>query len=226
MDYEDKKTEQKKNLFKEGQESPRKTLIVLFAMLFMFYNACEGLMFQFGPSYYRNMGLRLSATKACRMISVMATAYTIGRGLNVLIAIKVRSKHMLQYHFGILIVGFAALFFSERSVHILTMANIILGFGFSAVFPAVLSYFKQYMDITNKLGTILIFSSESMATFTPYILGTFIEMYSIIFIIVEVFYFVLGLIIFLIIVHLINKTKNKSISKLKLLDNNSIINYV
>lgn len=222
MDFEDKKTEQKKSLFKEGAQSPRKTLILLFSMLFMFYNACEGLVFQFGPSYYRNMALRLSASKACGIMSVMATAYTVGRGLNVLIAIKVRPKHMLEYHFGILIVGFSALFFAEHSVHVLTMANVILGFGFSAVFPAILAYFKQYIDISNKLGTILMFSSETMVSVTPYILGTFIERYSIIFIFIEIFYFALGVVIFILIIHLIKKTKCKSISKLKLLDNNLI----
>ncbi|CAG2163524.1 unnamed protein product, partial [Oppiella nova] len=153
IDYKNKKSEQKKNLFKTSDESPRKTLILMFAILLMFYNACEGLHFQFGPSYYQNMELRLTANRAAGIISVLAIAYTIGRGVNVFVAIKIRAKAMIEYHFLIVIIGFILLFFSQNSLVVLRIANLVLGFGFSALFPAMFAFIKQYIDITNQIGT-------------------------------------------------------------------------
>ncbi|XP_054166886.1 uncharacterized protein LOC128964326 [Oppia nitens] len=222
IDYECKKSEHKKNLFKSSDESPRKTLILLFAVFFMFYNACEGLAFQFGPSYYQNMELRLTSSKAAGIMSVMATAYTIGRGINVLISIKIRAKHMIEYHFLIIITGFCILFFSNHSLLMVQMANIVLGFGFSALFPSMFAYIKQYIEISNSIGTVLMFSSEIVVSFTPYILATFIERYAIIFIIIESLYLMISIVIFLVIIYLIRRTTRKSVSKLLLVNNSDM----
>ena len=81
------------------------------------------------------------------------------------------------------------------------------GFGFSAMWPAILAFGDQYIKMTNKIGTIFYLSSGVTNIATSFILGPYIETNPIIFILLEVFYFIASLSLFIISLYYVKRSK-------------------
>jgi len=194
----------------DRKESPRKLIIALIALCLSTYNASEGAFLQFESAYYQYSAIHLTASKATEIISAKATAYTIGRGISIFIAIKIKPQYMMAYHLSISIIGVVILIFAQNSITWIWIASATVGFGFSAMFPAIYSFLRQYIQMTDRIGTILTFSSGSLNLFSPFILGTFIEKHSIAFVIVEMTYLLISSFLFCIILYIIRKTSKSS----------------
>lgn len=190
----------------DRKESPRKLMIALFALCIATYNTSEATFLQFDSTYYQNSPLGLTASKAAEFISSKATSYTIGRGISVFIAIKVKPQYMIAYHLMISIMGIIVLIFAQNSTTFLWIANVMIGFGFSAMFPAIFAFIRQYIEMTDRIGTILTFSGGFFNLFSPFILGAFIEKFSVIFIIFELTYLLICSLLFCVILYVINNS--------------------
>ncbi len=199
-----------KKLF-DRKHSPRVLIITLVSIFLAFYFVSELVYLQFSATYFQYIPLKLTASKSAEIVSAMALTYTIGRGISVFIAIKIRPQHMIAYHFLILIISIVILFSAQNSITILWFGSLTLSFGFSSIFPSIFSFISQYLIITDRIGTTLIFSSSVLNLFTPFILGTYIEKYSVIFVVSMLLNLTISIAIFVIILYIIRKTeKNNS----------------
>jgi sugar phosphate permease len=93
-------------------------------------------------------------------MSAMALSYTISRGISTFIAIKIRPQHMIAYHLLILVIAVTILFFGQNSLTFLWFAVLIIGFGFGPLFAAIFAFIEQYIEMTDRIGTIFLFSSS------------------------------------------------------------------
>jgi len=152
-------TKTSKKLFDE-KGSPRKLFIILLSVLLSTYSTTEATFFQFGPTFYQYIPLKLSASKSAEIMSAMALSYTISRGISTFIAIKIRPQHMIAYHLLILVIAVTILFFGQNSLTFLWFAVLIIGFGFGPLFAAILAFIGQYIEMTDRIGTIFLFSSS------------------------------------------------------------------
>lgn len=181
----------------------RRLNIVLIATFLATYTTLELAHFGYSATYYQFIALRLSASESAEIFSVMASSFTIGRCISAFIAIKLKPKIMISYHFFLITVALVVLYFGQTSDRLIWIGNVILGFGFSAVFPAIFAFAEQYIKVNDKISTILIFSSASLALFTPFILGPLLENNSFILLEFEIVFFSASVLLFVVILFVI-----------------------
>ena len=181
----------------------RRLNIVLIATFLATYTTLELAHFGYSATYYQFIALRLSASESAEIFSVMASSFTIGRCISAFIAIKMKPKIMISYHFFLITVALVVLYIGQTSDRLIWIGNIILGFGFSAVFPAIFAFAEQNIKINDKISTILIFSSASLALFTPFILGPLLENNSFILLEFEIVFFSASVLMFAVILFVI-----------------------
>ncbi len=113
--------------------SPNKLIIGLGAICISTYTAVELSCFQFIPAFAQYHKLKLSASKSTLLLSAMAIAYTVFRGLSIFIAIKVKPQYMLCCHYCIIFISCVILLLSENSLLMLWIGDIMIGVGLSAM---------------------------------------------------------------------------------------------
>jgi MFS family permease len=206
IDQNSNQTKTSTKLFDE-KESPRKLFIILLSVLLSTYFTTEATFVQFGPTFYQYIPLKLSASKSAEIMSAKALSLTISRGINTFIAIKIRPQHMIAYHLLILLIANIILFFGQNSLTFLWIGTLIIGFGFGPLFAASFSFIGHYIEITDRIGTIFLFSSSIVYLFLPFILGTFIEKHSIVFLLSIAINVIISIFVFALILYIIRKTK-------------------
>ncbi|CAG2172181.1 unnamed protein product, partial [Oppiella nova] len=177
----------------------RRLNAVLIAIFLANYTALELAHFGYSSTYYQFIGLRLSASESAEIFSIMASSFTIGRCVSAFIAIRLKPKVMISYHFIVIGVALTVLYFGQTSERLIWFGNVIIGFGFSAVFPAIFAFAEQYIKVNDKISTVLVFSSASLALFTPFILGPFLENNAFILIEYEIVFFTASVLLFVVI---------------------------
>jgi MFS family permease len=192
--------------------SPRKLFIILISILLSTFNAAEVTFYNFGPTFYQYIPIKLSASKSAEMMSAMALSFTISRGINFFIAIKIRPQHMIAYHLLIILIANIILVFGQNSLTLLWIGTIIIGYGLGPLYAAIFAVIGHYIEMTDRIGTIFLFSSASIYLFLPFILGTFIEKYSIVFILSIAINVIISTFVFALILYIIRKTKKSSIN--------------
>ncbi len=130
---------------------------------------------------------------------------------------------MIGYHFVILITSIIILFFGQNSITLIWIGSLTLSFGFSPVNPAIFSFISRYLIITDRIGTILVFSSTSITIFAPLVLGPYIEKFSPIYIITIVTNISISILLFIIILYIIRKTNKNFLNFMN--NNNNNYNY-
>ncbi len=191
----------------DRKSSPKVLSIILVSIFMAFYCVSESIYLVFGATYYQYIPLKFTASKSAEIVSAMATSYTIGRGISVFIAIKIRPQLMISYHFLIIITSIIILFFGQNSITLLWVGSLSLSFGYSSVYPSIFSFINQYLVITDRIGTIFVFSTTSLTMFAPYVLGTYIEKFSDVYIISMITTLSISILVFIIILYIILKTK-------------------
>lgn len=123
----------------------RKLLIALLALLLALYAELEFAYIQISPTYSQYIPLRVSASKAAEIASVLSVAYTVGRGLSFFVAFKIRPAIMITYHFMIMLIGFLILvIFARNSLTMLWIANIVLGMHLKSILYFFTKNFEFY----------------------------------------------------------------------------------
>jgi MFS family permease len=209
IDQNSNPTKTSTKLFDE-RESPRKLFIILLCVLLSTLRATEVTCFQFGPTFYQYIPIKLSASKSAEMMSAMALSFTISRGISTFIAIKIKPQNMIAYHLLILLIAETILFFGQSSLTLLWIGTLITGFGLGPLFAAIFAFIGNYIEMTDRIGTIFLVSSFSIYLFLPFILGTFIEKHSIVFILCSGINLIISIFVFALIVYTIRKTKKSN----------------
>lgn len=193
-----------KKLF-DRPETPTKIIRVLYAFWYTLYVIFETVFFKFAVTYFQYCPQRLTAQKAAEVFSISSAVYTAFRGVNILIGLKVKRFYILSYHYGFLIIGMALQIVGQYNYIVLWTSSIVLCFGFSAMFAGIFAFTGQYLTLTDRLSTFFTLIRGLFTLFTPLVIGYFIEDYSMIFIIINLFYLISSLIIFISIVFLIKR---------------------
>lgn len=175
---------------------PRKRSIVLFSVWLSTYCVSESTILGFGATYFQFCPLQLSAGQAAGLVSVVATAFTVGRGISVVMALQFTPQLMIGYHFVLLFFSVLLMFAGQHNLTVLVVAVVLAGLGLSAMCPAMFAFLEQYIDITNPIGATAILFSDAINLFNPYILGAFVENDSFVIIVFELFYISLCCLLF------------------------------
>ena len=126
---EPKETDSEKRRVKLNRESgaPLKTIVVLCCICFASFTAIENCQFQFSPTFNQYIPLRLCAPKSALILSVMASCFTLGRGISIFIAIRVKPETMITYHYCFILSAIIILLFAQNSLLYIYIGNILIG---------------------------------------------------------------------------------------------------
>ena len=203
---EELKTETTK-LF-DRPDTPRKTMRILCAFWYTFYVIFETVFLKFAVTYFQYCPQKLTAQTGAQIFWISSAVYTAFRGINVVIGLKLKMFYILIYHYIILIIGIILLIIGQYNLHFLWTGSIVLCWGFSAMFAGLFAFVGEYLTLTDSVSTVFVLIRGLFTLFTPTIIGLYIEDFSVIFLIVQLFYLISSLIIFCAIIYLIRKYSN------------------
>lgn len=145
-------------------------------MFLTFFVGMEQMHLQFLPTFVVNTELSLSPSVAAMMSSAAALSFTIGRGLSIPLAIKLKPQTILYTnHFLMLLGTFILAIYANTSETMLWVGNIILGAGFSSVYASIYAFLEQQIRITNQIGSVFVFAGGLTAALSPSLVGQYIE---------------------------------------------------
>lgn len=126
--------------------------------------------------------LKLSKEKGAHMTSVMAGAFTIGRGASVYLATKVTPVTMLYFDVIFMMLGtLIILIFGHISEAYIWLGIIVLGLGFASVYPTTYAFLEPRVHLDNTCTGIMLFVSSLIPAVNPIIVGSFVHIYPMVF---------------------------------------------
>lgn len=141
------------------------------------YASVEINYFYFSPSYLQKLSDPMSASEAARVTSLLATAYAIGRLVTAVISIKVIPDIIVSYHYITFLVGQAIIYFGGSNRTCIYVGTVILGFGFSAVWPSSLAFTERHLRLSDRVSSIYSFITGILSFVSPLIISQYITSY-------------------------------------------------
>jgi hypothetical protein len=154
------------------------SMVIIGGLMFCFYEGMENINFEYLSTFSFNIKLNLSKKTSALILSAMSAAYTIGRGVGIVLAIKIEPKYFLYCDIILISIGNTIMYlYANTSETMFITGVVILGFGFSTVFPCIYSYMEQQIRLTNFICGILMVSCATIAIVDPIIVGRYIKDY-------------------------------------------------
>ncbi|XP_054155722.1 uncharacterized protein LOC128954176 [Oppia nitens] len=172
-------------------------LVGLLSNLIGLVFVSDNIYLKFSATYFQYIPMQLTASQSATLVTQMAVWYTMGRAITVAISIRLKPHVILSYHWLILLLGLAILSVGHDYYHWLWLGALVVSYGFSALLPAVFAYAGQYVELTNRLATVVIFNCGLYNSFLPYLLGLYVELYPGIYLLIILVNTVCGCMIFL-----------------------------
>lgn len=191
--------------------------IVLIALTFACNNLAEIAYFSFQDTFLqalkaRATGVKISAAEAAVIGSITATAYTAGRGVNILVSMVLSAGQLLLLHYTLVLTAFGGLFFStHKSATAIKINSALVGYAFSAIMPAMFAFINRYAVVNNRRNAIFTIAFTVPSIFTPLLIGNLIETVPEVLLYLDGSVYFAALFLFLLVkFFLIKNAKNKS----------------
>ncbi|XP_054161491.1 uncharacterized protein LOC128959540 [Oppia nitens] len=191
------------------QNRQRVLLIGFVSALLAFQLSSEIIYMQFSATYFQYIPLKLSAQTSATLMSSMALTFTVGRGINIFVSMKLRPQQIIVVHLTITVLGLGVVHFGQSCLTMLWTGAMIMSYGLSPIICSIYCYLAQYMDVKNRIGTVLLFSAETLNMFIPFLMGLFIEKYPQIFTYIMFSNIALSSGVFVIILLIVFKTEKR-----------------
>ena len=111
----------------ERSQKERYLLIGLIAIFMSTYSGLQTLHLSFSSTYYQLTGIKISVKRAAEILSVMSTTYTVGKVITAFISIKIKSEIIIIYHFVIICISMALLYFGKNNELMVWIGNGVIG---------------------------------------------------------------------------------------------------
>lgn len=126
--------------------------------------------------------LKLTKEKGALMTSVLAGAFTLGRGTSVYLATKISTITMLYFDVVLMMIGtLVIMVFGAISENYIWFGIVLQGFGFASVYPTTYAFLEQRVHITNTCTGVMLFVSSLIPAINPIIMGAFVDKYPMVF---------------------------------------------
>ncbi|CAG2115957.1 unnamed protein product [Medioppia subpectinata] len=151
-------------------------MVTMGSLFLTFFVGMEQMHLQFLPTFAVNSDLNMSPKAAALVTSAAAAAFTVGRGLSIPLAIKLKPEVILYANHIMMVAGTLILiFWANSSLVMMWMGNIILGAGFSSVYASMYAFLEHQFRVTNVIGSIFVFAGGLTCALSPSLVGKYIE---------------------------------------------------
>lgn len=188
-------------------------ILVLTAAILCFHVGMEMNVFNYAETFAVKLGYEQKT--GAFLTSAFSTAFTLSRGLDILLATKFAPSTIVYFNLTLVLIGNTVLYlFSSNTPLLLATGLVFLGLGFGGISPAVYSFIESCFPVTNKICGFFVFSSSISSIVNPIIIGSWVEMYPYVFVYYGTFSCICALLFFTALHMTINyerRTKYKTV---------------
>ncbi|KAI1301676.1 Major facilitator superfamily domain-containing protein 4A [Halotydeus destructor] len=146
--------------------------------------------------------LKLSASTGAYMFSAFSAAFAAGRFSGIILATKISARSMLYLDGVIMLTGSCVISLWNTEFG-LWVGYVIVGFGCSTVFPTVIAYAEERINVTTYVAGTFMFFGTFAGIVVPHVEGIYVETYPVIFSYVN-FACTIPFLLFCLVLHLID----------------------
>lgn len=161
----------------KGTIKHRKAKLALLGICFSTYIAAEFGYITHSTSMYQYMDIQLSGQEAARLTALLLTQYTFGRLASAFISLKLSNDIIIGYHFALQLIGLLILYTGRHSLTMLYLGTATLGFGFSALYPAVFAFTQETIGLSERVCSMYAFLVGGTCLLTPLVLSQVFHSY-------------------------------------------------
>ena len=187
----------------DGYHKPyRKTKLFLCGLCLATYGTVETGHFSFSTALLQhldNKSSSLSAASAAHVMSILSATYTLGRFTSAFISITIQPDVIISFHFGIIITAITILFYGRDQLWYITMATGLLGYGFSAMWPAMFAFTERHLRLSDKVCSLYSFLSGAVSLVIPLVLAQSFRSHPLILFSLEAIFITISLILFILV---------------------------
>lgn len=155
-----------------------KHAVITVSSLFLFVFLCsEGTYFQYSASFVTKSDLHPDESTAALYASAIPISFTIFRGMSIFLALKLTPEAMILIDLIIVLAGnLMVFFFVNTNAWLLVFGFVLLGAGFSSVFPSYFPFLERHgFVVTDLIGSILTFSAGVSLVLAPSVIALYID---------------------------------------------------
>ena len=191
----------------DRKDSPRKTMRVLLALWYATHFTFENMYLKFLVTYMQYCPLQLSASKSAEIFSVASAIFTAFCGVSIFL--RFRLTKIIYYAYGAMTLGVVLMVFGHYNIILLWISSVVICAGFAPMYAVIYAFADELLSFNDHVSASFMLLLSILTLVTPAIIGLYIEEYSVIFIIIEGFFFAISAILFIAIVFLIKKYQKK-----------------
>ncbi len=159
-----------------GIHARKLQLIVVTGIFLGSYQGMEVCTMQFVPIFGQYSDLQMSESASAYVLSSLTGMFAIGRAIGVILILKVRPEVILCINITLIIIAnLMLLFWASKSLTMFWIGCIILGAGFSTMFPSFCAFMEKHLVFTNEIGSFVCVVGSIFASTYPLIVGKLIE---------------------------------------------------
>ncbi|XP_046914855.2 sodium-dependent glucose transporter 1A [Dermatophagoides farinae] len=162
---------------KEGDTSSipiahRYTKLILVSLLLSIYTAAEQGYFLYSPTMFQYWTPAMTASQSAILLACLTAAFTVGRLLTAFILLRLKPDIIICYHLILMILALTWLYFGRECRTMVYSATILLGYGYSAMWPAIIAFTERHLKLTDRASSLLFFASQLMTFIIPFMIGS------------------------------------------------------
>lgn len=157
--------------------SNRKIKLIAFTVVFLgAYQGMEVSTMQFLPIFGQYSDLKMTESNSAYVLTGLTGMLAIGRLIGIMIITKVRPELIIIVNFFFIVAGnLILLTWANSSLIMFWIGSIVLGAGYSTMFPSFCAYIEKYLVFTSTVASCIIVFGATVSAIYPIIIGTIIE---------------------------------------------------
>lgn len=169
-------TEAKDATFILGINTRKLKLIVITGAFLGAYQGMEVCTMQFVPIFGQYSDLKMTESAAAYVLTGLTGMFAIGRAIGVILIFKVRPELIICINCVlIMIANLIILIWANNNLTMFWIGCIILGTGYSTMYPTFCAFMEKYLVFTNAIGSFICVVGSVFASVYPLIVGRLIE---------------------------------------------------
>ncbi|XP_037027603.1 uncharacterized protein LOC119068214 [Bradysia coprophila] len=159
-----------------GITTRRIQLIVIAGVFLGAYQGMEVCSLQFVPIFGQYSDLHMTESASAYVLSALTGMFAVGRIIGLVLILKMRPELILCINFALVVIAnLMLLIWANDNLTMFWIGCILLGAGYSTMYPSFCAFIEKYLVFTNFVGSFVCVTGSIFAATYPLIVGHFIE---------------------------------------------------
>lgn len=120
--------------------------------------------------------LGLDHDEAGYVSSILQIMVTCARFVNIFLSFKVNTVVNLYFNYIVMIAGcITMMLYIDTNLFAVKIGIALLGLGYGSTYPLLITFVEQRITLTNRISSVMAFSSVFVLCISPFIVGNYID---------------------------------------------------